>query len=470
MQGALDLVKDELGPNAFVLSTQRRTKKGLLGLGVKEVFEIQAAPGANDKSLSQPERLVLTDSRQIGVARTAAERVVLNQTPKPQSNRSLSTTDDTDDFLEMVSLLPYSRTSAPASIQKPTIHREATKQNPSVAQVSIEEELRSLTKTISGIIAAGSDGKAAATKATKDIVKPVVQTRVYRTARLTEPVKTGGSITSNGAQAAAVRQPVASVDYSQQIENHLTDSGLDAEVMRLLLPATDTGNQSASFQDLRSQIGLRLSQIVETSPVDELLQGNVRAAVLLGPTGVGKTTTIAKLAARAILKYNRRVVLVTLDTYRIGAIKQLGTYAEIIGVPLKVAKNVSDVESIISESPKDSLVLIDTIGRSPFKLGEMADNAEYFKNESSIRKYLILSATTNTRDNLDISAHFDVFGIDHTIITKADETSRYGTMINCLARLGRPVDYITTGQNVPEDIRTAGEETITDLLFDGLKS
>ncbi len=453
IQGALELVKDDLGPNAFVLSTQRRTKKGLLGLGAKDVFEIQAAAGHNDSTAVQPEKVVLNDNRQTAVA--------VGQTTRPQVKRSLSVTDDTDDFREMASLLPYAKTAKPTVAPRPTIHRTTTaKPSQPDFQPSIEDELRNLTKTINGIMASGSDRMPSPPRPAKKVAKPELKSRTYHSARINNTEKIATAV-----KAA----PVANVDYLQQMQSHLVESGLDADVIKLLLqPTIDADKKATSFAELRSQISLRLNQLVNTSPEDELLQGGVRAAVLLGPTGVGKTTTIAKLAARAILKHGRSVVLVTLDTYRIGAIKQLATYAEIIGVPLKVAKNVSEIEGIVASAPKDALVLIDTIGRSHLKLNELTDAAEYFRNESQIRKYLILSATTNTRDNIDIAAQFDVFGIDRNIITKTDETLRYGTMINYLARLGRPVDYITTGQNVPEDIRTAGDETITNLLFDGL--
>jgi flagellar biosynthesis GTPase FlhF len=368
----------------------------------------------------------------------------------------------------MASLLSYGKASKSNVVSKPTIQRTTPKPSQPVPQPSVEDELRTLTKTISGIMASGSDRIPSPPKQTEKIARPEIKNRIYRSARVNETEKP--AVVTGQARATAVKTvSIPQIAPLEQMENHLVDSGLDSDVIKLLLqPSIDANHPATSFQELRTQVSLRLNQIVNTSPIDELLQSGVRAAVLLGPTGVGKTTTIAKLAARAILKYGRKVVLVTLDTYRIGAIKQLGTYAEIIGVPLKVAKSISEVEAIISSSPKDALVLIDTVGRSAIKLAEMSDTAEYFRNESQIRKYLVLSATTNTRDNMDIAAHFDVFGIDRNIITKTDETIRYGTMINYLARLGRTVDYITTGQNVPEDIRTAGDETITDLLFDGL--
>src|SRR5882724_2245291 len=149
MQGALEMVKGDLGPNAFVLSTQRRTKKGLLGIGSKDVFEIQAAAGHSDSTLVQPEKVVLNDSRKTAVA--------LNQTAKPSVNRSLSITDNDDDFREMASLLSYGKASRSNVVSKPTIQRTTQKPSLPVQQPSVEDELRTLTKTISGIMAAGSD-------------------------------------------------------------------------------------------------------------------------------------------------------------------------------------------------------------------------------------------------------------------------------------------------------------------------
>ncbi|HZS49133.1 MAG TPA: flagellar biosynthesis protein FlhF [Blastocatellia bacterium] len=460
MQAALEMVKDELGPNAFVLSTQRKTRKGLLGIGSKEVVEIQAAEG-DDPSMNSSDKVVVNDSR-LKTPQTSATQHIKSAKPSFVAEK-----DQNDDFEEMASFLPYAKTSRTTTVAKtaPVRTPSAPTPAPVVAPLSFEDELRNITEAINGIVAE-SDLRATQILPRVKPAKPVPGGRTYKTARVSEAVK--------AAVAPAIMKPryqpapAATRNYMLEMENHFSDLGMDKEVASLLLQSTDS--QIDSMQALKSQVSLRLSQIVTPGNEDELLKGNVRAAVMLGPTGIGKTTTIAKLAARAILKFNRKVVLVTLDTFRIGAIKQLGTYADIIGVPLKVAKTASELEAHIAESPSDALVLIDTIGRSPYRLGELEELTTYFSETSQIRKYLILSATTNAADNLDIAAHFDGFGIEHTVITKADETIRHGGLINCLARLGKPVDYITAGQNVPEDIQTANEEVIANLLLDRVKS
>ncbi|MCS7272793.1 MAG: flagellar biosynthesis protein FlhF [Fimbriimonadales bacterium] len=179
-----------------------------------------------------------------------------------------------------------------------------------------------------------------------------------------------------------------------------------------------------------------------------------QVAVLVGPTGVGKTTTIAKLAAIHALDYNRKVALISLDTYRIGAVEQLRTYARIMDLPLHVASDASEVQEGLEAFAGYDLVLVDTIGRGQRDEAHLQAMREALKPVRGI-VYLTLSATADTATLLDAAQRFAIFEPNAIILTKLDEAVRLGNCINLALRQTQPLAYFTTGQRVPEDIMLA---------------
>ncbi len=185
-----------------------------------------------------------------------------------------------------------------------------------------------------------------------------------------------------------------------------------------------------------------------------------RIIAIVGPTGVGKTTTVAKLAAIYGLE-NRstpslQVRMVTIDNYKIAAKKQIETYAEIMQIPVSFAESRSDLEKILELYRDMDIVLIDTIGKSPndfAKLGEMRSVLNACGSEGEI--HLAISATTKNSDMVEIFRQFEPFKYVSVILTKLDETYRIGNIISILSEYRKPVSYITDGQMVPQDIEPA---------------
>ena len=194
-------------------------------------------------------------------------------------------------------------------------------------------------------------------------------------------------------------------------------------------------------------------------PLDPGRKGT-KVFVLVGPTGVGKTTTIAKLAA--IYSVGARgfpapkVKIVTIDNYRIGALKQIETYAEIMRVPVACVENAAELRKYLALCGESDFILVDTIGRSPrdlTKLGEMREVLEAAGSYSEI--HLAVSATTKASDVEEILKTFEPFKYRAVILTKLDETLRVGNILSVLAALAKPVSYIADGQSVPQDIERA---------------
>lgn len=210
-----------------------------------------------------------------------------------------------------------------------------------------------------------------------------------------------------------------------------------------------------------------VAEEIQVVPPWDLAEGT-RVVALVGPTGVGKTTTIAKIAANYALLARRRVSLLTMDTYRIAATEQLKTYAEIIGVPLEVVFTPQALGEALDRHKHCDLILIDTAGRSQHNKMHLAELKAFLDQAQPDEVHLVLSATTKTRDAMEIIDGFAaVLPLNRLIITKLDETSSYGMILNAYRRLGQPLAYITTGQSVPEDIEVADPNKIADLILGG---
>lgn len=200
----------------------------------------------------------------------------------------------------------------------------------------------------------------------------------------------------------------------------------------------------------------------------QLVNGRPKLVVLFGPTGVGKTTTIAKLAANFTLVEGKKVALITADTYRIAAVEQLKTYGEIIGVPVEVVFTREELQEALARQAGSDLILIDTAGRSPKNDQHLQEIDALFHDLPDIERYLVVSATTKPRDALDMVARFAPLGGQYKlIITKVDESDTLGAVVNIMHNSKVVLSYITNGQSVPDDIELADPEKLTGLILRG---
>lgn len=203
---------------------------------------------------------------------------------------------------------------------------------------------------------------------------------------------------------------------------------------------------------------------------DENLLQDGGIVALVGPTGVGKTTTIAKLAANYILKHgSRQVALITTDNYRIGAHEQLMTYGRLLGVPVRIAKNSDELRKHINSFNNKTLILIDTAGMSQRDM-RLAEQIQTLQQEQlPIKTCLLMSANTQYTVMNEIIQAFKVFQPASTILTKLDETATPGSALSVMIEHQQPVSFITNGQQVPEDIAIADTETLIELCETGLE-
>ncbi len=229
--------------------------------------------------------------------------------------------------------------------------------------------------------------------------------------------------------------------------------------------------REVSLEDL-DDYQLAQNRIVEwigemVSTVRDEFATRPRIFVLVGPTGVGKTTTIAKLAAIHGLgsggSKQKNVRMLTIDNYRIGAKQQIETYGDIMGIPVTCVESNQDLKKKIALYQDVDLILVDTIGKSPkdyMKLAEMRELLDACGSDAEV--YLAVSATTKTVDLMEILQQFEPFHYDAVVLTKLDETMHIGNIISVLSERRKPVAYVTDGQIVPQDIEAA---TVTRILM-----
>ena len=255
---------------------------------------------------------------------------------------------------------------------------------------------------------------------------------------------------------AAPEASVAEEGYPG-LSQQLLDADIAAPLARQLISEVPAGLGAADaatyLRTLLSQ-RLRLSNGVDSLPAS----GKMRLLAFIGTTGVGKTTTIAKLTARYALMERRSVGVITLDTQRIGAAEQLQKYGEILRVPVRVAHDKLELIQQLQDFGREGkeIVLLDTAGRSPNEMIPLGETANLFEGVGSVQKYLTIPAVLGQREMDNVVTKFqNIFAPDAVILTKLDEASDhtcFGRLLTLQAKYGLPLAFVTTGQKVPDDI------------------
>lgn len=463
---ALELIKQDLGEDAFVLETKRVRSGGFLGFRSSMQVEVSAAAASYFNKTPVP-------------AKETAKSAF-------RSHRFLDLTDD-----------------APASPQ-PT--QEIATQNKERVMNALSERASSANdfeRATIGRLTLGKPAKIDTVELSpdapriihpkKEAAKPVATEQSTGTAKGTEATP----LTTSSRELELLRAEMREVKFSlgafanrnansgweseidlnffgevfeapfHGIYMELTDAGVPANMARQfvadIVPLHKTNPVAASHLT-RATLLRALSTYLKFVP-DALHGENQIALAVIGATGVGKTTTIAKLAARIALHEHRRVELVTLDTYRIAAVEQLKTYAEIIGAGCHVVRSVLELDAVLRRLPSDAAVLIDTTGRSPHDLADQYELSDYLREHREIRKCLAVQATTHPLDAVAAIKKFEMYGADFLAVTKMDETTRPGAVIETISQSDLPLAYFCTGQRVPEDLQIATAESLTDRII-----
>lgn len=258
-------------------------------------------------------------------------------------------------------------------------------------------------------------------------------------------------------------------DLKERYNNYKT-FGLSTDIITDLMKdeEADQEHDGRPRADLLKESLLKVLNKIRIDQ-DEKTGGKRKIYSFIGPTGVGKTTTLAKLAALNAVQGGRKTALITLDTYRIAATAQLQTYARIMDLPLEVAVNSSELKEAIRKHSECDRIFIDTAGRSPNKNGDITELKRLFNIDEDIHPFLVLSAGTQYQNMLNAERRFGELSFRSVIFTKLDESEDQSAMINFLLTRQKPVSYFTAGQNVPEDIETASRKRLATFLLAGMR-
>lgn len=243
----------------------------------------------------------------------------------------------------------------------------------------------------------------------------------------------------------------------QDISEEITESIIQEIKPRMALLSNHVTNEQIN-EWFKASILSKISGFQYGHKHDDIRYVNV-----VGPTGVGKTTTLAKIAAEAVLQYRKKVAFITTDTYRIAAIDQLKTYANILNVPIEVCYNLEDFKLAKEKFEKYDLVLIDTSGRN-FRDEKYVSELKKIIDFSELETYLVLALTSKFKDMKKIYDQFHSIPIKKVIFSKVDETETYGSILNFIVEKRVGVAYLTTGQNVPDDIVEGSPNKIYSIL------
>jgi len=283
----------------------------------------------------------------------------------------------------------------------------------------------------------------------------------------------------------SIKEMLVSLDHSQRLPDifhvfpealtlytRLVQTGISeiraGEFIKKASLATD--GRMPSGKEIRKRVYREIAASIKvfhpfalksSSPVP----GGQKFFSFIGPTGVGKTTTIAKLAAGLVLRQKKKVGLISIDSYRIGAVEQLRTYAAIIGIPCLAAFTREDVQNAVRQMKAMDTVLIDTAGHSHLNQKRMMELKQFLKWDHPVSHHLLLSAATRQEDLKEAAGHFSGLKPQTVILTKIDETRQRGGILDLILDSGLPISFVTNGQKVPDDIFAATKKSVFNLIL-----
>jgi flagellar biosynthesis protein FlhF len=274
------------------------------------------------------------------------------------------------------------------------------------------------------------------------------------------------SMAEKGAPAEAENLPAGLKAVRETLEqNEVSPAQITALLSQMKKDHTPEQQQSDLW--MRRSLFRRVEAGMAVSGPIKKGEGRARRIALVGPTGVGKTTTIAKLAAHLKLKEKLNVALIAADNYRMAAIEQIQQFAQIAGIPLEVVFSDAEMHQALVKFASYDIVFIDTAGRSQRNIEHMNDLRRTLMAADADEVHLTVSITTKMRDLRLIEKKYAEVGYNRLIFTKLDETISYGTLYNLVRESGKPVSYVSTGQGIPDDLNVGTTSALANLIVGG---
>ncbi len=265
------------------------------------------------------------------------------------------------------------------------------------------------------------------------------------------------------------RMPALPKLFKNLLKN-LVNKDVHEDLAKALVQTVYSRTDAADYQRaeiIQKNLLALLERMIRIGKPLEEVKRRPYVVSLIGPTGVGKTTTVAKLAANAKLHADKKVALISADTYRIAAIEQLQTFANIANIPMSVAYSPEEMREAIFQFRQKDIIFIDTVGRSQKHEQHLRDLQKFVDSANPDEVHLVLSLTSGLKTVLDVMKRFAIMRPNRLIFSKLDEAASSGNILNVLYKHQIPVSYLTTGQTVPNDIQPAGIQTIAKVILNG---
>lgn len=426
MYEAMVLIKQELGNDAVIVSKREIRQKGAFGIFKKKMLEVTAAidvvarptNGITKKTNTQLQEARAQIAAASAVQTTPAPQALAPQptqapAPQPVQVPTPQQTQPAAPLQAQTPVTPLVQTAVSQSVQTPTVSVKAAQTMKQSEDSELKEEMQQI----------------------KGIVEKLMQKSD------TTPEKR--------ENVDLIKEQMIEMDLHNKVihdfESYCEDRSENLENI----------NEALLDQFIRD----RFEEKVNVEDVG----GRIRT--FIGPTGVGKTTTIAKLASNEALVNQKSIGLITIDTYRIGAVEQLKIYANILGIPVKVVFSPEDLPEAIEYFSDKDLIYIDSTGRSHKNIHQLNEIKSYLEQCESMKTYLVLSMVTKNIDFIKTIENYKKIGFDSLILTKVDETYSAGNILNAGYFTERPISYICKGQVVPDDIENASKDTLLKYIW-----
>ncbi len=411
---ALAKVKAELGARAVILHTRTFRTGGWLGLGRRTITEITATGDDRVRAMAAA-RLGQRPARP-----AAAEANVPTSAPASRgaSGRPMPARSTPDAIVTPIVATPDSTQSSIKDVARLIVAASA--------QSPIEQEVAAIKRMVSQVLR------------------------------------------SQCGSAPAMSEPLLKC-YLRLIEVEVAREIADEIVgqVRDELEPQELADPGVVHQAVLRRLAGHIQVAADVAKVGRAPDGRPLTIALVGPTGVGKTTTIAKLAATYRLRQGRRVGLITCDTFRIAAVEQLRTYADIIGLPLRVVMTPAEMRSACAALAECEVILIDTAGRSPSDSKRLDDLRAVIAAAAPHQIHLVLSSAVSEAALRVAAERFAPLGCDRLILTKLDEAVNFGVLVNAARHIDARLSFVTTGQEVPDQIEAGNADRLARLVLAG---
>ncbi|MHC0038149.1 flagellar biosynthesis protein FlhF [Pseudoneobacillus sp. C159] len=421
---ALKKVRQELGENAIIVNTRAIKTGGVLGLFKKQKYEVTAysmdiGNAKEEQSFSVEQPKSMTEKRHPEMKKFDNHRVeiennITSYNQNPQKRYQYFSQSHIVEEKSESALNESSEVESAPSIETSVPNKLKENNEP------LLDEIKQMRKLMMNFMMNNQDSKSVPS----GLVKWV------------------NLLKAQGVQEEVIEFIVGTLFKKFEAISTISDDEIKQEIIGII---------QEIFQ----------KRLPETNAVRE----STRIINVVGPTGVGKTTSIAKLATEQILKQKRRVAMITTDVYRIGAVEQLKTYAGILNVPIEVVRSAEELEKALDTLKNFDLIYMDTTGRNYKEVKFLDSVNEFLKQPIESDSYLALSLTTKYEDMKILLNRFLGSPIKKLILTKFDETSSYGSILNIAFEFPYQIAYITNGQSVPEDITTIDPAILTSYLL-----